>query len=224
MHEGDNMRYLPFGLNYDDIDIYKALNTANSKLGELNGIINTMPNVDKEGSLLINESMTPAEIHSLVAKLEEKGFIPTNYGENAFDGFEVAMPREMFSDKALENLHKIVFAKGELICKAIGTFDLRIIENDVKVRFPWYPKTDDSGEVNYYLQFTEALCKMAIDRNRVTSTAKKSENEKYDFRCFLLRLGFIGDEYKGLRKFLMRNLSGNAAFKHGKLKEELISF
>lgn len=100
----------------------------------------------------------------------------------------------------------------------------KIVMREDELREAWYPKTDDSGEVNYYLQFTEALCKMAIDRNRVTSTAKKSENEKYDFRCFLLRLGFIGDEYKGLRKFLMRNLSGNAAFKHGKLKEELISF
>ncbi len=194
------------------IAIYKSVPTCAYEIGELV--------VDKEGSLLINESMTPAEIHSLVAKLEEKGFIPTNYGENAFDGFEVAMPREMFSDRALENLHKIVIAKGELIGKAISTFDLRIIENDVKVRFPWYPKTEDSGEINYYLQFTEALCKMAIDRNRVTSTAKKSENEKYDFRCFLLRLGFIGDEYKGLRKFLMRNLSGNAAFKSGHKKED----
>ena len=57
---------------------------------------------------------------------------------------------------------------------------------------------------------------MATERTRVNSTAKKSENEKYDFRCFLLRLGFIGEEYKGFRKFMMRNLTGNAAFKNGK--------
>ena len=77
--------------------------------------------------------------------------MPTNYGENAFDGIEVAMPREMFTDKSLENLHKIVNAKGELISKAIGTLDLRIIENDVKVRFPWFLQTEDSEEINYYL-------------------------------------------------------------------------
>lgn len=96
--------------------------------------------------------------------------------------------------------------------------DLRIIENDVKVRFPWFPKTEDDEEIKHYTQFIEALCKMAIDRNRVASIPKKSENEKYDFRCFLLRLGFIGDEYKTLRKFLLKNLTGNAAFKHGKAK------
>lgn len=174
--------------------------------------------VDREGAVIINDTMTPAEVDKMVMELEAKGFLPTNYGENAFDGLEVAMPREMFTDKALENLRKIVLAKGELIARAIGLMDLRIIENDVKVRFPWFPKTEDSEEIKHYTQFIEALCKMAIDRNRVASTPKKSENEKYDFRCFLLRLGFIGEDYKALRKFLMRNLTGNAAFKNGKPK------
>lgn len=176
--------------------------------------------VDREGAVILNDSMTPAEVDKMVRVLEEQGFMPTNYGENAFEGIEVAMPREMFTGKAIENLHKIVNAKGELISKAIGTMDLRIIENDVKVKFPWFPRTEESEEVAHYTQFIEALCKMAIERNRVASTPRKSENEKYDFRCFLLRLGFIGDEYKALRKFLLRNLTGNAAFKHGRPKKD----
>lgn len=189
---------------------YKGVPTCAYEIGDLV--------VDREGAVILNDSMTPAEIDRMVTVLEEQGFQPTNYGENAFDGIEVAMPRDMFTDKAIENLHKIVNAKGELISKAIGTMDLRIIENDVKVKFPWFPRTEDSEEIKHYTEFTEALCKMAIDRNRVASTPKKSENEKYDFRCFLLRLGFIGDEYKALRKFLLKNLTGNAAFKHGKPK------
>jgi len=174
--------------------------------------------VDREGSVIINDSMTPAELDSMVKKLKAHGFLPTSYEENAFDGIEVSMPREMFSDKALENLHKIVNAKGELIANAIGSMDLRIIENDEMVRFPWFPKTEEGEEVKHYTQFIAALCDMAIERKRVVSTPRKSENEKYDFRCFLLRLGFIGDKYKGLRKLLMRNLTGNAAFKNGKPK------
>ena len=43
---------------------------------------------------------------------------------------------------------------------------------------------------------------------------KVMENEKYAFRCFLLRLGFIGQEYKTTRKVLMKNLEGNAAWKN----------
>lgn len=189
---------------------YLSVPTCAYEIGELT--------VDREGAVIIKDTMTPAEVDTMVRDLEAQGFLPTNYGENAFDGIEISMPREMFTDKAIENLHKIVLAKGELIAKAIGSMDLRIIENEVKVRFPWFPKTEDAEEIKHYTQFTEALCKMAIDRNRVASTPKKSENEKYDFRCFLLRLGFIGDEYKALRKFLLKNLTGNAAFKHGKPK------
>ena len=47
---------------------------------------------------------------------------------------------------------------------------------------------------------------------------KEIVNEKYEFRCFLLRLGLIGDEYKDVRKQLLKNLSGSAAFKCGHKK------
>jgi hypothetical protein len=187
--------------------VYKGVPSCAYEIGDLI--------LDREGFIVLGDTMTPAEVDSLVRKLEEKGFIPTNYRENAFNGFEVAMPRDMFTDKSLDILRKIIIAKGELIGRAIGNVDLRIIERDEEVSFPWYPKTEDAEEVKYYLQFTERLCKMAIERTRVSSKPKKSENEKYDFRCFLLRLGFIGEEYKGFRKFMMRNLTGNAAFKNG---------
>lgn len=89
----------------------------------------------------------------------------------------------------------------------------------MKARFPWFPKTEDSAKIKHYTQFTDPLCKMAIDNKRVASKPKKSENEKYELRSFLLRLGFIGDEYKALRKFMLGNLTGNAAFKRGKKRE-----
>lgn len=58
--------------------------------------------LDGEGSIIINDSMTPTEIDHMVTILEEKGFIPTNYGEKAFDGVEVSMSREQFTDKELD--------------------------------------------------------------------------------------------------------------------------
>ena len=36
---------------------------------------------------------------------------------------------------------------------------------------------------------------------------------KHTFRCFLLRLGFIGDDSKVARRILLQNLSGNSAFR-----------
>ena len=46
----------------------------------------------------------------------------------------------------------------------------------------------------------------------MTATEKEVESEKYAFRGFLLRLGFIGAESKAQRKLLLKNLSGSAAF------------
>ncbi|MEG0910140.1 MAG: hypothetical protein RSF70_01010, partial [Ruthenibacterium sp.] len=50
-------------------------------------------------------------------------------------------------------------------------------------------------------------------QQRITATEKTVDNEKYAFRCFLLRLGFIGADYKDERKMLLANLTGSAAFK-----------
>ena len=60
---------------------------------------------------------------------------------------------------------------------------------------------------------------MARNQKRITAKEKPADNEKYAFRCFLLRLGFIGSEYKGERKILLKNLSGSSAFKNGERKE-----
>lgn len=55
-----------------------------------------------------------------------------------------------------------------------------------------------------------------IYEKRINETQKMPVNEKYAFRCFLLRLGLIGDDYKAARKYLLRNLDGDSAFKGGK--------
>ena len=60
---------------------------------------------------------------------------------------------------------------------------------------------------------------MARTQKRITAKEKEVDNEKYAFRCFLLRLGFIGAEHKQTRKILLRNLSGSSAFKAGQKKE-----
>ncbi len=56
---------------------------------------------------------------------------------------------------------------------------------------------------------------MVKRQKRIVATENDVENENYAFRCFLLRLGFIGDEYKAARKILLRNLTGSSAWKGG---------
>jgi len=60
---------------------------------------------------------------------------------------------------------------------------------------------------------------MARNAKRVNAKEKDTDNEKYAFRCFLLRLGFIGAEFKTERKILLRNLTGSSAFRSGQPKE-----
>lgn len=67
-----------------------------------------------------------------------------------------------------------------------------------------------------YMHFITALCDMARNQKRINTCAQKTDNEKYAFRWFLLRLGFIGAEYKTERKILLRNLTGSSAFKGGR--------
>jgi hypothetical protein len=61
---------------------------------------------------------------------------------------------------------------------------------------------------------------LAKNQKRVNVTDKATPNERYAFRCFLLRLGFIGPEYKNERKILLKNLDGSSAFKNGQRKAE----
>ena len=119
------------------------------------------------------------------------------------------------------NLTKLLDAKGTLIKKALGVDDLKIEQNEDAgtVSFPWFSEVTPD-EVKAYTHFITALCKMSKDAKRVTAKEKDVDNEKYAFRCFLLRLGFIGAEYKVERKILLRNLDGSSAFKAGREGEQ----
>ena len=86
---------------------------------------------------------------------------------------------------------------------------------DEKINFTWFLYTVDGDEIAAYTQFISRLCDMARDAKRVSSKPTETDNDKYAFRCFLLRLGFIGKEYKTARKILLRNLTGNSAFRCG---------
>ena len=110
------------------------------------------------------------------------------------------------------NLKKLLEAKGNLIKKALGIDSLPIEVKEETVEFPWF-ETADANETAAYTHFISALCDLSKNARRVTAKEKEVDNEKYAFRCFLLRLGFIGTEYKAERKILLRNLSGSAAFK-----------
>lgn len=190
--------------------------------------------VDKTGAVEFDDRTDSKEIENLMERLAERGIVaapaetaqegstteesaePETVPQEANVGFTVAIP----AGKVLcGNLTKLLEAKGSLIKKALGIDDLRIEIDEEKVSFPWFVKTPDADAARAYTHLISALCEMSRNQKRITATEKKVENEKYAFRCFLLRLGFIGAEYKGERKILLKNLSGSSAFRNGERKE-----
>jgi len=129
-------------------------------------------------------------------------------------GTAIQMPLSQFSEKQLNNLYALVDAKSELMKNAFNTEKLPIQIIGNRLDFAWFPKESTPEELNAYMHFITALCDMAKRQKRIMAKAGTVENEKYAFRCFLLRLGFIGEEYRDDRKILLKNLSGSAAFKN----------
>jgi len=133
--------------------------------------------------------------------------------EEVGDSLIISYPRKDISDAALENLRLLIASKEALIKKALDADALPIEVDDETVSFPWFKGFPQPEEISAYAHFTGKLIGVAKTQKRVTAKEKDTDNDKYAFRCFLLRLGFIGDEYKAARKILLRNLTGSSAFK-----------
>lgn len=205
--------------------------------------------VDRSGVLSYGNNIHPDFAAVLVRDLQEQGFVAEkvavdnmaeesvaeesvadetteNVAENtateiadAPDKLTIEIPDTGFTPEVRENLKKIVASKETLLKQALGADDLPIIELDGKIAFPWFTLHGLEGEADAYSRLITAICNMAKNQKRVTATERPVENAKYGMRLFLIRLGFIGDEYKTARKILLRNLTGNSSWKSGHKSE-----
>ena len=172
--------------------------------------------VTKEGNLEFDDRADSEEIENLIEHLAGAGFLAETMQEETETAEPTGLTISMPLDKvAVGNLTRLLDAKGSLIRKALGITDTRIEISEDKVSFPWFETIPSPEELDAYTKFIAALCEMSIKQKRVTAKAKDNENEKYAFRCFLLRLGFIGDDFKADRKILLSKLEGSSAFKSG---------
>lgn len=171
--------------------------------------------VSKEGRVTSNTDENLEELKKILSG--DYGIDLPQRQTVATQGLTVAIPREKVN---LSKLEKIFENKGDLIKKAIGITSLEIKEDEEKISFPWFENIH-SEHLMTYTKFIAALCKMSVGAKRINESSKKVVNEKYAFRCFLLRLGFIGDEFKKDRKVLLEKLSGSSAFRNGGQKDEV---
>ena len=175
--------------------------------------------VTKDGALEFDDRIDSEEVETLLDQLAQQGFTAaeTNMAEPEEPmGLTIAVPLDKVN---CGNLTRLLEAKGGLIRKALGLAELPIEISEDKVSFPWFSTLPEPEECEAYSHFICALCEMSVTQKRVNAAEKEVDNEKYAFRCFLLRLGFIGNEYKTQRKILLRNLTGSSAFKSGSRKE-----
>ena len=191
--------------------------------------------VDKNGTVNCPDGTDEAQIEMLIRELAHDGFVGERVGEATKpaepkaveadqleteaprvadpDRLAIELPKDGMTPTAMENLRRLVASKATLLKKALGTDNLPITEHPDRIEFRWFQPTDDQANITAYYNLVRSLCELARTHKRVIATEQETDNEKYTFRCFLLRLGFIGTEYKEARKILMQNLSGNAAFR-----------
>ncbi|MCI6043270.1 virulence protein [bacterium] len=208
--------------------VYKRVPTCAYQIGSFT--------ISKDGVLSWAEDTDTETVKGVVAGLQMMGFtaktelriaeqtdsvekaapdeVPEE-GSADFNKLTVEIPLKLVNEATFANLDRIIEGKGNLIRKAIGADSLAYEVTDRKVLFPWFTLSGDADEALAYTQLISKLVEQARTAKRVTMKEKKVENEKYAFRCFLLRLGFIGDEYKAARRVLLKNLTGNGARKNG---------
>lgn len=202
---------------------YQFMPTCNFKVGDLT--------VTKDGTLEWDERTAEETIEQITGALDEAGFTAKTEAaetkekqemlrENAPNVGKTTFTIEVPLNKVqIEILTNILESKKMLIKHALGINSLHFENREDRIVFPWFQEMPEPNEVKAYTQFISLLCKLSKELKRARSIETPVTNEKYAFRCFLLRLGFIGPEYKESRKILLKNLSGNSSWKNGTPKK-----
>ena len=185
----------------------------------------TLCRVDREATIHLAPTLVGQSVDRVAALLSQRGFdaeVIENYSEIEEvpdhpdeEYLAVFIEPEKISPETLAKLEQIVSGKATLLRKALGDSPLSIVNTPKGYAFPWFQIESDEESRQAYKMLIERLIEFARERTRVTASDKDTDNPKYAFRCFLLRLGFIGAEHKRERAILLRNLEGNGAFKSG---------
>ena len=95
-----------------------------------------------------------------------------------------------------------------------GTIEFRLFQFDA----PSGDKNNGlhAGQLKSYIQLCLALSQLAKQVKTASANPQQTENPKYAMRTWLLRLGFIGDEFKTAREILTKRLDGDASFRNGR--------
>ena len=183
--------------------------------------------ITRDGSICFGDEADEAEVERVRTALRGAGFAAEEDEsemtmaevDSEEDSLAISIPRTFLTETGRRNLDALLASKGKLIQKAFNIEKAAYTLTDETIKFAWFHGKIAEDTVRAYTDFISKLCEMAQKQKRAMAKAKPTENEKYTFRCFLLRLGMIGDAYKMSRKILLQNLTGSSAFKCGHRRE-----
>lgn len=166
--------------------------------------------IDREGVLSFDDITDSEMVEELLDLLCNEGFEPVA------DEMTISVPVEFDRSQTYEKVTALISSKQTLIRQALGIEATPVEQTGKGLDFPWFGANATPEEQTAYQQFVTALVKTAAKLKRVNPTEREAENGKYAFRCFLLRLGFIGDDFKQSRKILLSNFEGSSSYKSAK--------
>lgn len=116
----------------------------------------------------------------------------------------------------LESFKTVISESGEQYCPGIDfSFDSSTII------FKFFQAERSPEEIHAYTQLVGLLNQTAMKLKYTSPKGKDTDNDKFTFRLFLIRLGMVGDKYKTTRKILLANLDGHSAFRDGRKPEKV---
>jgi len=202
--------------------------------------------VDRAGIITDSEG-NEVEFEALVSGRNEYETISEPVAEES-TGLEISVSMDGHTRQTLRNFVNMIYSKQILIKKAleieedIVSEELIQVVNDVKettiksaiannrgkgidfdnrrITFKIGRNEDSLDKITAYTQLVELLSQQAKTLRYASAKVNKTDNEKFTFRVWLIRLGMIGNEYKETRKKLLKNLTGNSAFRYGKPEKE----
>lgn len=130
-------------------------------------------------------------------------------------GLAIVLPTGDWDERQRANLRALLDSKGRLIAKALGAdhVDVEFDDGTDTARFAWFGTLPDASVAEAATVLITQMVAYASRVQRANPTPPSGTNEKYVMRCFLLRLGFIGDHYQSARRLLLAGLDGNSAWR-----------
>ena len=166
------------------------------------------------------EGKVPDDIIKALARSGFKGeVIEEASADPVPTGFTVSIPMDELTDSAVDNFFNMVVSKGSLIKKAFMLSSLPVEYGDEALTINWFAeKTVPLQTAGYLKTFISAMVESAKRQKYVIPRPMTTDNPKYNFRVFLNNIGLSGNEYKPLRKELLKNLKGCARDRHPEAK------